>query len=554
MAKLADLIWKNAELLRGAFKENEYRKVILPFTILRRLDCVLGPSRVAVLKKYESIKQGGYNLDKMLTPTSGYPFFNISKFTLPKVAETPDDVRDNLEAMVNGFSRNVRDIFEKFGFIATIDKLTEKNRLFLVVQRFAETDLSPKHVTNHDMGQAFEELLRKFNDVSPAGEQYTPRDVIELMVTLLSSGDDDVLSVPGVVRTMYDPTAGTGGILSVAEEYLKRLNSRATLKLFGQELEDETYAICKADMPIRGQDPANIANGDTLDIDKHPGKTFEYQAANPPDGVEWKPAEATVRKEHTRGAAGRFAPGLSGDALPGSPSGNEWAPHLPNGWQIKRLKHLAQVRSGIAKGKDTEGRQTVELPYLRVANVQDGHLDPDEVSTIEVDANAVQRFSLQPGDVLMNEGGDYDKLGRGAIWSGEVSPCLHQNHVFAVRPVEDGLSEWLAAITQTRYAKFYFMNNAKQSTNLASISQTNIKELPVLLPPKKVRDGLRAKAREEAQAIAELVAHTQDEIRLLKELRAATIAQAVLGRIDVRTADFSGQPDGSTTPGIQACE
>lgn len=241
---------------------------------------------------------------------------------------------------------------------------------------------------------------------------------------------------------------------------------------------------------------------------------------------------------------------LSGDTLPGSPSGNEWAPHLPSGWQIKRLKHLAQVRSGIAKGKDTEGRQTVELPYLRVANVQDGHLDLEEVSTIKIDANAVERFTLQAGDVLMNEGGDYDKLGRGALWSGEVSPCLHQNHVFAVRPVQDELSEWLAAITQTRYAKFYFMNNAKQSTNLASISQTNIKELPVLLPPKKVRDGLLAKAREEAQAIAELIAHTQDEIGLLKELRAATIADAVLGRIDVRTADAAGWQATSNNPSV----
>ena len=310
MSKLADLIWKNAELLRGAFKENEYRKVILPFTILRRLDCVLAPTREAVLKKYTAVKDGGYDLDKMLSPTSGYPFFNISKFSLPKVAETPDDVRDNLEAMVNGFSQNVRDIFEKFGFVATLDKLAEKNRLYLVVQRFAETDLNPKNVTNHDMGQAFEELLRKFNDVSPAGEQYTPRDVIELMVTLLFSGDDDVLSVPGVVRTMYDPTAGTGGILSVAEEYLRRFNDRATLKLFGQELEDETYAICKADMLIRGQNPANIANGDTLAVDMHPGQTFEYQAANPPYGVEWKPAESAVRKEHTKKAAGRFEPGL----------------------------------------------------------------------------------------------------------------------------------------------------------------------------------------------------------------------------------------------------
>lgn len=310
MSKLADLIWKNAELLRGAFKENEYRKVILPFTILRRLDCVLQPTREAVMARYEAVRNKGYDLDKMLTPVSGYPFFNTSKFTLPNIAETPDDVRDNLEAMINGFSQNVRDIFEKFGFTATLDKLAEKNRLYLVAQRFAETDLDPKKVTNHDMGQAFEELLRKFNDVSPAGEQYTPRDVIELMVTLLFNGDDDILSVPGVVRTMYDPTAGTGGILSVAEEHLRKFNDRATLKLFGQELEDETYAICKADMLIRGQDPANIENGDTLEIDKHFSKTFEYQAANPPYGVEWKPAEAAVKKEHAKGAAGRFGPGL----------------------------------------------------------------------------------------------------------------------------------------------------------------------------------------------------------------------------------------------------
>ena len=318
MSKLADLIWKNAELLRGAFKENEYRKVILPFTILRRLDCVLQPTSEAVRAKFATIKDKGYDLNKMLTPVSGFAFFNISGFTLPGVAQTPDghDVRANLEAMINGFSQNVRDIFEKFGFLATVDKLAEKNRLYGVVKNFAETDLRDKDesgqpvVTNHDMGQAFEELLRKFNDVSPAGEQYTPRDVIELMVTILFGGDEEALSVPGIVRTMYDPTAGTGGILSVAEEHLQKFNDHATLKLFGQELEDETYAICKADMLIRGQNPANIANGDTLAMDMHPGETFEYQAANPPYGVEWKPAEGAVRKEHARGAAGRFAPGL----------------------------------------------------------------------------------------------------------------------------------------------------------------------------------------------------------------------------------------------------
>jgi type I restriction enzyme M protein len=310
MAKLADLIWKNAELLRGAFKENEYRKVILPFTVLRRLDCVLEPTKPKVLAKLAEIKGKGYDPDKFLTTASGFAFYNTSPFTLNSLLSDPDHIRENLEAMLNGFSQNVRDIFDKFAFLQTVDKLKEKQRLYLVAQRFAETDMRPATVSNYDMGQAFEELLRKFNDVSPAGEQYTPRDVIQLMVTILFEGDDEALSKPGVVRTMYDPTAGTGGMLSEAEEYLHRFNDRAKLTVFGQELEDETYAICKADMLIRGQDPANIENGDTLEEDKHRNKHFDYMLSNPPYGVEWKPAEDSVRREHSKGAAGRFAPGL----------------------------------------------------------------------------------------------------------------------------------------------------------------------------------------------------------------------------------------------------
>ena len=226
---------------------------------------------------------------------------------------------------------------------------------------------------------------------------------------------------------------------------------------------------------------------------------------------------------------------ISGDGLPGSATGNPWVPHLPEGWQLKRLKHLAQVRSGLAKGKDTGSNTTVELPYLRVANVQEGRLDLREISTMPVEVDAVERFSLMEGDVLMNEGGDYDKVGRGAVWTGEISPCLHQNHVFAVRPVQRDLSEWISAITQTQYAKFYFMNNAKQSTNLASISQASVKELPILLPPKEQRDALLEKLGGELAAFDALIAHTQEEIALLKELRAATIADAVLGRVDVRS-------------------
>ncbi|MDN5502875.1 MAG: restriction endonuclease subunit S [Comamonas sp.] len=233
--------------------------------------------------------------------------------------------------------------------------------------------------------------------------------------------------------------------------------------------------------------------------------------------------------------SGRISELISGDGLPGNATGDPWAPHLPEGWQFKRLKHLGQVRSGLAKGKDSGGSATVELPYLRVANVQEGRLDLREISTMPVEIDAVERFSLVEGDVLMNEGGDYDKVGRGAVWTGEISPCLHQNHVFAVRPVERDLSEWLSAITQTQYAKFYFMNNAKQSTNLASISQTTVNELPILLPPKAQRDALLGTLGAELAAFDDLIAHTHDEITLLKELRAATIADAVLGRIDVRT-------------------
>lgn len=234
--------------------------------------------------------------------------------------------------------------------------------------------------------------------------------------------------------------------------------------------------------------------------------------------------------------SGRISELISGDGLPGNPTGDPWAPHLPDGWKFKRLKHLAQVRSGLAKGKDSGGNATVELPYLRVANVQEGRLDLREISTMPVEIDAVDRFSLVEGDVLMNEGGDYDKVGRGAVWTGEISPCLHQNHVFAVRPVERDLSEWLSAITQTQYAKFYFMNNAKQSTNLASISQTTVKELPILLPPKAQRDALLGTLGAELAAFDDLIAHTHEEITLLKELRAASIADAVLGRVDVRTA------------------
>lgn len=307
---LADLIWKNAEVLTGAFKPAEYRKVILPMMIMRRLDCLLEPTKAATLATAQQVKEKNFQLSMFLPDITGFPFWNTSKFTFASLVQAPDDLRDNIEDMVSGFSPNVSKIFDKFGFMATVEKLHEKKRLYLVVKNFADTPMDMKSVSAHDMGQAFEELLRRFNEGSPSDEQYTPRDAIHLMVDILFDGDDEVLSVPGAIRTMYDQTAGTGGMLSEAEEKVRNLNPNAKLKLYGQELEDETYAICMSDMLIRGQDPDNIALGDTLGDDKHPDERFDYQLSNPPYGREWKPSEDAVKREHARGAAGRFGPGF----------------------------------------------------------------------------------------------------------------------------------------------------------------------------------------------------------------------------------------------------
>ncbi|MDX9844543.1 MAG: hypothetical protein RBT42_12390 [Aquabacterium sp.] len=217
------------------------------------------------------------------------------------------------------------------------------------------------------------------------------------------------------------------------------------------------------------------------------------------------------------------------------PTGDVWIPRIPRDWTLKRLKHLGQVRSGLAKGKKHDAStETLELPYMRVANVQDGHIDLSNVATLEVAADDVERYSLAVGDVLMNEGGDYDKLGRGAVWEGKISPCLHQNHVFAVRLDDVTWAPWISALTRTAYAKFYFMNNSKQSTNLASISQTNVKEWPVVLPPEDVRDQLLEQLTAELKRADDLIVHVELELEALAELRAATITDAVLGRIDVR--------------------
>ena len=306
-------IWNIAELLRGDYKQSEYGRIILPFTLLRRLDCMLEPTKEKVLEEYTRRKDSGVPLDAVLLAAADLKFYNTSPWNFAKLKGDPNNIRQNLQNYVDGFTEQIRDIFERFNFQHQVEDLDRKNLLFLVVSKFAEIDMDPKELDSMDMSLYYEELIRRFSEISneTAGEHFTPREVIRLMVNLLFTNDDDALRKPGVLRTVYDPAAGTGGMLSIADETIKDLNPEARLVLYGQELNAESYAICKSELLIKEQDPRNIIFGNTLSEDGHHGRTFDYMLSNPPFGVEWKKIESAVRKEYEqKGFNGRFGAGL----------------------------------------------------------------------------------------------------------------------------------------------------------------------------------------------------------------------------------------------------
>ena len=307
-------IWSVADLLRGDYKQSEYGRVILPLTVLRRLDQVLAPTRQAVREAHQKYADSPDALrERMLLRAAGQGFYNTSKLDFATLLDDPTHIAQNLVGYINAFSENARDIIEHFLFEQQIERLDRANILFLVVQKFAAIDLHPDSVSNLEMGYLFEELIRKFSEQSneTAGEHFTPREVIRFMVNLLFVTDDEALTKPGIVRTMLDPACGTGGMLSVAEEYLRELNPAAKLQVFGQELNGESYAVCKSDMLIKGQDADNIKYGNSFSEDHLHGVTADYLISNPPFGVDWTKAATVVRHEHeTQGHAGRFGPGL----------------------------------------------------------------------------------------------------------------------------------------------------------------------------------------------------------------------------------------------------
>ena len=312
---LAAFCWSIADLLRGDFKQSQYGRIILPFTLLRRLEGVLEGSKEKVLAEYEKVQK--MNLPEeaqeklLLRSTGGLSFYNTSKMDLSKLGQ--DDIKSNLESYIQSFSKDAREIFEFFNFAEFLGQLNDADLLFKIVQKVRQTDLSPKAISNHDMGLVFEELIRRFAEGSneTAGEHFTPRDIVRLTTSLVFMEDDDALTKPGIIRTIYDPTAGTGGFLSSGMEYVHELNPQAVMRAFGQELNPESYAICKADMLIKGQEVGNIKLGNTLSNDQLGAVQFDYMLSNPPFGVDWKKIESTIKDENTlKGYDGRFGPGL----------------------------------------------------------------------------------------------------------------------------------------------------------------------------------------------------------------------------------------------------
>ncbi|MBS1905723.1 MAG: SAM-dependent DNA methyltransferase [Actinobacteria bacterium] len=391
MSSLGSFVWQIADQLRGPFKPHQYGDVILPMTILRRLDGILEPHRDAIAEIVDSTDNAELR-DVRIRQRTGLGFHNSTAWTFSRLVADPQGLKANLIDYIAGFSRAI-DVFERFKFEEQVAAMDESNRLLLVVQRFAEVDLSPAALPNAKMGDLFEELIRKFAEASneTAGEHFTPRDAIRLIVDLLFAGDDKALAVPGTVRSVYDPTAGTGGMLSVADEHLKGtpehpgLNPAASLKLYGQEINPQSYAICKSDMIAKGQDATNIRLGDTLSKDLFAGQTFDYCLSNPPYGVDWKASQAAI-KQHVQDAGdrSRFPGGL---------------PPISDG-QMLFLQHLATKMRPVQDGGGRAGIVLNGSPLFTGA----AESGPSEIRRWLLENDLVDAIVALPTNMFYNTG------------------------------------------------------------------------------------------------------------------------------------------------------
>ncbi|MDN5626191.1 MAG: type I restriction-modification system subunit M, partial [Acinetobacter sp.] len=390
-SQVAAFIWSVADLLRGDFKQSQYGRVILPFTLLRRLECVLAPTKAEVLAANEKVKQMPLPEEAkekmLLKATGGLSFFNTSELDLGSLGQK--DIRANLNNYIQNFSKDAREIFEHFKFDEFIGLLDDANLLYKVVQKFAATDLSYSAVSNHEMGLVFEELIRRFAEGSneTAGEHFTPRDIVRLTTGLVFSKDDDVLSGDGIIRTIYDPTAGTGGFLSSGSEYVYEHNPEAVMRVFGQELNPESYAICKADMLIKGQDVRNIKLGNTLSNDQLAYEKFDYMLSNPPFGVDWKKIEQDIKDEHEqKGFEGRFGAGL---------------PRVSDGSLLFLMHLISKMRDTDSNGQGSRIGIILNGSPLFTGSAGSGE---SEIRRYILEADLLEAIIALPTDMFYNTG------------------------------------------------------------------------------------------------------------------------------------------------------
>ena len=390
-SQVAAFIWSVADLLRGDFKQSQYGRVILPFTLLRRLECVLAPTKAEVLAANEKVKQMPLPEEAkekmLLKATGGLSFFNTSELDLGSLGQK--DIRANLNNYIQNFSKDAREIFEHFKFDEFIGLLDDANLLYKVVQKFAATDLSYSAVSNHEMGLVFEELIRRFAESSneTAGEHFTPRDIVRLTTGLVFSKDDDALTKEGIIRTVYDPTAGTGGFLSSGAEYVYEHNPEAVMRVFGQELNPESYAICKADMLIKGQDVRNIKLGNTLSNDQLAYEKFDYMLSNPPFGVDWKKIEQDIKDEHEqKGFEGRFGAGL---------------PRVSDGSLLFLMHLISKMRDTDSNGQGSRIGIILNGSPLFTGSAGSGE---SEIRRYILEADLLEAIIALPTDMFYNTG------------------------------------------------------------------------------------------------------------------------------------------------------
>ncbi|MGI2329337.1 type I restriction-modification system subunit M [Planococcus sp. YIM B11945] len=381
-------IWSIAEVLRGPYKPEDYGKVVLPLAVLRRFDSVLADTKEEVLTSYEKYKTMNEDArEPILNRVAKQTFHNTSKYDFAKLLTDSDNIAENLRDYINGFSKTARDIMEHFDFDRQIDKMEQNDLLYLTIKRFSELDLHPKTVSNVEMGYVFEELIRRFNENAEAGDHYTPREVVRLMVGLLFNETED-LTKPGITQTLYDCAAGTGGMGSVGQDYLKELNPTADLEFFAQEINAESYAICKADILIKGEDARNIRRGNTLTDDQFKGQAFDYLISNPPYGVDWKQWEKKIKGEHEdQGFDGRYGPGT---------------PRTSDG-QLLFLLHLISKMKPVT-AENPQGSRLAIIMNGSPLFTGDAGSGESEIRRYVLENDLVEGIVAMPNDLFYNTG------------------------------------------------------------------------------------------------------------------------------------------------------